>query len=140
VRYNAQDCEALKLLTDTMLHICGKEKAHKDPVEDASVIYLDSDRFLKKSKWQKFKSPVSSLELINSAAQWNYQRDRVYARTGEVKQALKKPRSRRKDTLHLEKVIIWDSMRTCPQCNRSYYRKGPEKSKNCMRFYLDIVV
>ena len=129
VRYNAQDCEALKLLTDTMLHICGKEKACKDPVEDASAIYLDSDRFLKKSKWQKFKSPVSSLELINAAAQWNYQRDRVYARTGEVKQALKKPRLRRKNTLHIEKVIIWDSVRTCPQCNRSYYRKGPEKSK-----------
>jgi len=72
IRYNAQDCEALKLLTDTMQHICGKEKAgHKDRVEDATVIYLDSDRFLKKSKWQKFTSPVSSLEQINSAAQCN---------------------------------------------------------------------
>lgn len=130
IRYNAQDCEALKLLTDTMQHICGKEKAGpKDRVEDANVIYLDSDRFLKKSKWQKFTSPVSSLELINSAAQWNYQRDRVYARTGEVKQVQKKRRSRRKNTLQLEKVIIWDSTRTCPHCNRSYYRNGPEKSK-----------
>ena len=70
IRYNAEDCEALKLLTDTVQHICGKEKAgHKDHVEDANVIYLDSDRFLRKSTWQKFTSPVSSLELINSAPQ-----------------------------------------------------------------------
>lgn len=130
VRYNAQDCEALKLLTDTIQHICGKEKeALVDSIGDTNVVHLDSDKFLQKSKWQKFTSPVSSLELINSAAHWDYQRDRVYARTGEVKQEHKKRGSRRNDTSQPEITILWDSTRTCPTCNRSYYKKWPEKTK-----------
>ncbi len=131
VRYNAQDCEALQLLTDTIQHICDKGKTDsKDRTDDSNVIYLDSDKYPKKSKWQKFTSPVSSLEVVNSAAQWNYQRDRVYARTEEIKRVQVKRRSRRKTMLKPEKVIIWDSTRTCPSCDRSYYRKQPAKSKN----------
>ena len=130
VRYNAQDCEALKLLTDTIQRLCDKGKTDpKDHAEDTNVIYLDSNRYPKKLKWQKFTSPVSSLEVINSAAQWNYQRDRVYARTGEVIRLQVKRRSRRKNTLQPEKVIIWNSTRTCPLCSRSYYRKRPAKAK-----------
>lgn len=131
LRYNAQDCEALKLLTDTMRQICGHGKAEPlAHIGETGIVCLDSDRFFKKSKWQRFKSPVSSPEHINSAAHWNYQRDRVYARTGEEKQKPKKRRSRRKTASQPEKVIIWESTRTCPRCNRSYYRKGPEKTKN----------
>jgi predicted RecB family nuclease len=130
VRYNTQDCEALKLLTDTVQHICDKGKTDlKDRVEDANIIYLDSDRYLNKSKWQKFTSPVTSLELINSAARWSYQRDRVYARTGEVRLVKKKHRSRRNKISPPELIIKWASARTCPNCKRSYYRKCPDKSK-----------
>ncbi len=130
VRYNAQDCEALKQLTDTIQHFCSKGKTEPmGQVEDANVVHVDSDKFLKKSKWQKFSSPVPSLELINFAAQWDYQRDRVYARTGEVKQEHKKRRSRRKKALKPDLVIVWDSTRICPNCNRSYYRKWPDKTK-----------
>jgi transposase len=130
IRYNGQDCEALKLLTDTIRHICDKGKIKpKDRTDDADVIYLDSDRYPKKSKWQKFTSPVPSLEVINDAAQWNYQRDRVYARTGEVKRLQVKHRSRKKNTLQPEQVIIWHTTRTCPNCGRSYYRKQTAKSK-----------
>ncbi len=82
-----------------------------------------------KSKWQKFTSPVPSFEPINSAAHWNYQRDRVYARTEEIKPERKTRRPRRFTELKPEIEIIWKSARTCPQCNRSYYRKRPEKSK-----------
>jgi predicted RecB family nuclease len=132
LRYNAQDCEALKLLTDTIREICSHGNAEPlDHTKENGIVRLDSAQFLKKSKWQRFTSPVASLELINSAAHWNYQRDRVYARTGEVKQKPKKRLSRQKIASQPGKVIIWESTRTCPRCNRSYYyRNGQEKTKN----------
>ena len=37
------------------------------------------------SKWRAFKSPLSDLEHINSAAHWDYQRDRVFVRSGIAK-------------------------------------------------------
>jgi predicted RecB family nuclease len=131
LRYNAQDCEALKLLTDYIQNICSHGKTEPlDHAKETGIVHIDSDQFLKKLKWQRFTSPVPSLELINSAAHWNYQRDRVYVKTGEVKQEPKKHQSRRKIPSQPEKIIIWESTRTCPQCNRSYYRNGPEKTKN----------
>ena len=130
IKYNAQDCEALKLLTDTLRHICshGNSETSNNSAE-TNLVRLDSDHFLMKSKWQKFTSPVPSLELINSAAHWNYQRDRVYARTGEIKSQHKKLRPRNYMELKPETVIIWDCTRICPTCKRSYYWRMPDKSK-----------
>jgi hypothetical protein len=129
IRYNAQDCEALKLVTDTIQNICTRDKPDASSgVDEKGIVRLDSQQFIMKSKWQKFTSPVPSFEPINSAAHWNYQRDRVYARTEEIKPERKR-KPRRFAELKPEIEIIWKSARTCPQCKRSYYRKRPEKSK-----------
>ncbi|MBI5409353.1 MAG: TM0106 family RecB-like putative nuclease [Nitrospirae bacterium] len=138
LRYNAEDCQALEKLSQTIREIGDAGTVEPtDQISETKFIRLDSDRFNKKSKWHRFTSPVSSLELINSAAQWNYQRDRVYARTGEVKQEHKKRRSQRQIVSQPEKVIIWDSPRACPCCNRSYYKKRPDKSKKLPAYALD---
>ena len=67
-RYNAQDCEALELLTETIQQIGDHIKT--DPINQSgvlNVVQADSDRFFRKSKWQTFQSPVTSLEYINTA-------------------------------------------------------------------------
>ena len=130
IRYNAQDCEALELLTETIRQIVDHNKT--DPINQSggsNIVRADSDRFLQKSKWRRFKSQVLSLEYITTAAHWNYQRDRVYARSGQVKQKLKEKKKQPKSISHVEKIIKWEQSRTCPVCNRSYYMKGPERTK-----------
>ena len=129
-RYNAQDCEALELLTETIQQI--GDHITTDPINqsgESNIVHADSDRFLRKSKWQTFQSPVSNLEYINTAAHWNYQRDRVYARSGQVKQTLKKQQKQPRSITHVDKIINWERSRSCPLCNRSYYFKGPERTK-----------
>jgi predicted RecB family nuclease len=129
-RYNAQDCEALELLTETIRQIVDVTKA--DPINqggDSNIVRADSERLLQKSKWRRFKSPVSSLEYINTAAHWNYQRDRVYARSGQVKKKIKKHSTQPRSIIHVDKIINWERVRSCPVCNRSYYFKGPERTK-----------
>ncbi len=56
-RYNAQDCEALELLTETIQQIGDHIKT--DPINqsgESNIVHADSDRFLKKSKWQNSKA------------------------------------------------------------------------------------
>lgn len=129
-RYNTQDCEALELLTETIHQIVDHIKA--DPTNhggEPNIVRADSEKFLKKAKWQIFKSPVKSFECINTAAHWNYQRDRVYVRTGQVRQKFKKQQKQPRSETHVEKIIEWECSRNCPACNRKYYLKGPDRVK-----------
>lgn len=131
LRYNAQDCKALELLTEVIQKI-GDFK-NTDTVNESgelNIVRADSDRFLKRSKWQEFKSPVSNLEYVNAAAHWDYQRDRVYARSfRQVKKKVKKKMRLPKSSNRVEKICNWEQSRTCPVCNRTYYVKGPGRVK-----------
>ncbi len=129
IRYNAQDCEGLELLADTIRRI---EKFNQvspiDQHSDENIIRADFEKYPIKSKWHIFTSPVSSLEYINSAAHWNYQRNRVYARTEKAKsKPQKKPQ---KKILGVDLTITWKNSRICPVCGRTFYRKGSTRLKS----------
>lgn len=128
LRYNSQDCEALEILTEAIWQI---EKVNQigsiDQHGDANIVRADFDKFPKKSKWHIFTSPVASLEYINSAAHWDYQRSRVYAR---LKNAKAKPQKKRREKIfNVDLTITMKTSRICPICSRTFYRKGPERTK-----------
>jgi predicted RecB family nuclease len=128
--YNTRDCEALEFLKDFIIKIVNANKGNcKNEIDEMNIIRADSDKYLKNSKWKEFKSPFSSLEYINSAAHWDYQRDRVYARFFPKNERQKKRKRKPKSSYHIEKVINWEPSRICPVCERSYYLKGMEKEK-----------
>jgi predicted RecB family nuclease len=80
IRYNTDDCEALALLTDALVQYLECERGTNHTQSHApNIVYAD---FLKDmtNKWKTFKSPILGFEQINSAAHWDYQQDRVYAR------------------------------------------------------------
>lgn len=110
IRYNTQDCEALGLLTETIRQIENANNiGSKDQNVDPCIVRADYAKFPNKSKWHNFTSPVSSLEYVNAAAHWNYQRDRVYARLAKSKpKHQKKPR---KKVVRVDMTIIWKSTR-----------------------------
>ncbi len=128
LRYNSQDCEALELLAEAIRQIQKfNQTGSVDQHGDANIVRADFEKFPKKSKWHVFTSPVSSLEYINSAAHWDYQRNRVYAR---IEKAKAKPQKKpRKKILGVDLTITWKNTRICPVCNRTFYRKGPVRSK-----------
>jgi predicted RecB family nuclease len=129
LRYNAQDCEALELLTDSIRQLYEHTKIESThQIGETSFIRADSDRFLKKSKWQNFTSPIAALEYINSASHWNYQRERVHVRS-EIRKKQNKRVKPAKLFNHVEKTVVWERTRHCPVCHRSYYLKGPERSR-----------
>jgi len=130
VNYNAEDCKALHLVTHIIRKIgLQTTTMSANPEGDIGVVRADAETFQKKSQWCAFTSPVCSLEYINSAAHWDYQRDRVYARSGQVKRKPKQRLVRTRCWGRVEKVILWKRIRSCPACNRCFRIKGPVNTR-----------
>lgn len=128
IRYNAQDCEGLNLVSDTIRRLVVRAEDVNEP-GTPTVVRADADAFEKGSKWRKFISPVSGFEYINTAAHWSYQRDRVYARSGGVKLRSKKRVPRKKFFSRVEQIIQWESSCVCPKCNRRFCFKDAARSR-----------
>jgi predicted RecB family nuclease len=130
VRYNAEDCEALALVTRTVTSLVPHGTGGY-PIEhgSASVVLADSIESQKTSRWRAFASPVPGLEYINAAAHWDYQRDRVYARTREVPNKPPRPPHRHRRVDRVDAVVTWPVSPRCPQCGRKWCTKGPLRSR-----------
>ena len=125
ITYNAQDCEALSLVTDTVRQLVVRVGDSREPC----VVRADAYEFAQRSKWRAFASSVSGFEYINSAAHWSYQRNRIYARSGGVKLKPKKRLPRRRHFSHVEMCVQWERSCVCPKCNRSYCAKVAVRSR-----------
>ena len=133
IRYNAEDCEALEVVANSIRRIGERIFGSDSGAADASdVVRADSAMFQAQSQWRLFTSPVDGFEYINSAAHWNYQRDRVYVRTGATKKRTPKALPEwhgKKAAKHVEKVVVWPVSKVCPQCARTVRTKGPVRSR-----------
>ena len=131
IRYNTDDCDALGLVVE-IIHRHDKSNRAPDDPETLRTDIVDVDSLGKvlDSNWTKFESPIIGLEQINKAAYWDYQRDRVYARSGATKKKSKQrlPRPRKKD-VPVEMTVVWkDVPASCPKCN------DPKRKKNSLVF------
>ena len=137
IAYNADDCEALGLVTRAIHKILMPEIG-ADGIQGANPEIVQAEEFGKNvlSKWRIFKNPVPDLERINDAAHWDYQRDRVFVRTGtEARHGQK--RQRRTSRCHRlpEKVVVSIAPTSCPECGK----KGRTKSRLLIRTVEDLV-
>ena len=116
--YNADDCEALNVVFETLLRIAQPESdASKSNHSMLDIVHEESLGKNLPSKWSAFKSPVSELEHINKAARWDYQRDRVFVRSGtpRKKETTKRARVGRIND-EPEIVVVLKAPASCPKC------------------------
>jgi len=117
IAYNAQDCEALGLVTNRVVQLTSHSTADESSqTENADVVRVDSKEFQWKSKWKEFKSPVSGFEYINAAAHWDYQRHRVYARSGKAPKKPAAPRRVARNYGLSQLAIRLRASWWCPKC------------------------
>ena len=76
------------------------------------------------SKWRPFKSPLANLELVNNAAHWHYQRDRVFVRSGIRKSSPPKRSTARKTAKKAEIVVAIPPPTACPVCGKRWRKKA----------------
>jgi predicted RecB family nuclease len=121
IRYNMDDCGALSVVTRSVISLSNQEGQQPDSVVDASTLKPSHA-----ARLGHFKSDIAHFEKINNAARWDYQRDRIYVRSGiKLKsKATAFPKKSKKDS-RVEMVIKWPAIRKCPKCEKQY----PEKDK-----------
>jgi predicted RecB family nuclease len=124
ITYNADDCEAMRLVVQTLGRIA-KPDTGVDQVSasEPKIVHAESLRKNLTSKWCGFKSPISDLEQINIAAHWNYQRDRVFVRSGIVKRQTTRLSRMRKAIMRAETVVMIKAPVSCPECGNQRRRK-----------------
>jgi len=92
ITYNLEDCQALEVLTETLLRICSPGQRPNVEGGAGPEVALAGNSTSRDALWRRFSSPIADFEVINKAARWDYQRDRVYVRNDNV---LKRARSTR---------------------------------------------
>ena len=112
LRYNLDDCEALKLLTNAVLEILEHGTKGQEPVVAADSIAIDSSY-----KFGSKTFALPDLELISKCAYFNYQHSKVYWRTdGNIKKSLRRAAKQRRRSQRVNKVITFKMPRCCPVC------------------------
>ena len=125
IAYNADDCEALRLVARETVRILLSEGSAVKPSEtDSEIVHADELGKNLPSKWHVFKSRLADMEHINEVAYWNYQRDHVFVRTGtEARPTPKRPRrkaSRRKAELTVVSKVPF----SCPDCGKRWRKRS----------------
>ena len=129
--YNAQDCEALALVASKVgeLH---KLSSDAEGSSQNSVVYTER---LKRDHLYGFKRNAFAfpeLDVINKAAYWDYQRERVYVKSNAcLKSALRRP-SRPRSGLSPNKTIECPSPLSCPKCASSKFFGHGKKNKTVL--------
>jgi predicted RecB family nuclease len=107
-RYNAEDCAALELVTNTILGL-NRRQSFSETGSEAQVVDVTS---LKRESPYGFKRntfAIPELDAINKAAYWNYQRERVYIRSNHgVRRALRR-------TCHNRRTLRPNRFVQCPR-------------------------
>jgi predicted RecB family nuclease len=113
--YNSEDCQALETLVRAMT-VSGVEQEPGTPTGGLAANGVQAEAIPLKKQWGNFSSPITEFEEINRAARWDYQRDRIYARTSNRRKTLKAKTTRSKKPGRVNKVVVHPDERRCPGC------------------------
>jgi predicted RecB family nuclease len=136
IAYNAEDCEALSLVSHTLTRL-SEPDIYDDKMSGSNIEIVHAETLGKNlsSKWRVFKSPLADLEHINQAAHWNYQRDRVFVRSGLDKKTPTRRLRTRWSVKKPEMVVVLKAPTCCPECGK----RGRRKSRLFSRIVRDLI-
>lgn len=128
IAYNAEDCHAVEIVTEALLRLRATEvRGGSVGNRTGETVYVQS----LKAPWKKFgtfESPVPEFEGINQAAQWDYQRDRIYVRSSNLaKQVADRPRRNKSGSSKrypANKVVECSALASCPFCGSETIPRG----------------
>jgi predicted RecB family nuclease len=118
VRYNAEDCLALKALVDLLTRIAPDGSAGTPAGSTSPAVVHTEDLRKAPGRRHRFGRKDSSLpgfDYVNRCAYFDYQRDKVFARAHSRVKAIKKEQKAR-PAIRINKVVELTCNR-CPACN-----------------------
>jgi len=104
--YNAQDCEALELVTGKIVELCqASPEDEKNNVAHTERLKCDCPYRFKPNTFY-----FTELDVINKAAYWDYQRARIYVKSSAHLKGVS-----RRSTLRISKVLFPNETIECPR-------------------------
>ena len=131
VTYNLEDCHALSVLTETMIMICNPDsRPGTAGVTASSAVAHADEATTREGLWRRFSSPIADFEIVNKAARWDYQRDRVYVRTDKlVKDVNANHKAHAQRAIPINQTINCEALELCPICGGKTLETYPGRSK-----------
>jgi len=128
-QYNAEDCEALRLLSEFVARLSTSATETRD-VDRALVVKVESLPRNPLFKFRKVQFQVPELETINQSAYWNYQRERIFVRSSKrLKKIAEDAHKPRRARLHPNKTIPCSPPAGCPRCGSTKFYKHRKSCK-----------
>jgi predicted RecB family nuclease len=119
INYNAEDCQALELVSEIVWRVLDQSHAAQNETVDVST--------LKREYPQRFGSAdflLPEFKAINEAAYWDYQRNRVYIRTDGLSKLYRRKRARKNQVLPNRVEHVQDPRpESCPHCEATLIYK-----------------
>jgi Transposase IS66 family/RNase_H superfamily len=125
--YNAEDCEALEILAGKLNELAGdfpNAGSSPDGVVDTTTLKWEHPYGFKRNT---FAFP--ELDVINRAAYWDYQRERVYVKSHAKSKRTQSLGKRRPQTLAPNKILESPRPQLCPKCASAKFFKHTKYSK-----------
>ena len=123
VSYNADDCNALEVLTGCLDKLC-QAPGITQPLDDA--IWVDQLKPPKRFNLiNKDGAALPEFKEINRAAYWDYQRQRVYVRSSKtIRKAIEKVGRRKAKYLPAKQPVQHPVPLSCSYCGCADLRRG----------------
>src|SRR5262249_40930201 len=136
VTYNREDCAALRRVAE-FLHANGPGASTGGGAEPAAAGDLlvssveEIDRLGAPRRWAEIVFVHDDYQFINGCARFDYQRQRVYARTSKlIRKARPKAYQHRNRKLRVSRRVQIVA-RTCPSCGGAGIIRWPKGKRGC---------
>ncbi len=131
LEYNRQDCKALEIVASKVVELHKDASAEEKPPQSDIVLTSDIRRESPYS-FKRIAFMFPDLEVINKAAYWDYQRERVYVKSKhKLKRSfLRKPRSLMAATPNT--TIEYPRPKLCPNCRSKAVEQHSPKSRTVL--------
>jgi predicted RecB family nuclease len=128
--YNRQDCEAIAFLTRKLADLHALAPSDSKPLQGAAVLTSNIKRESPYGLFKRVQFALPELEAINNAAYWDYQRERIYAKSNN--NPSRKPRRRVaiRSVLMPNTTAEYPRPSSCPKCNSVLLHKQILTSRN----------
>jgi predicted RecB family nuclease len=115
-RYNKDDCEALRLVTDVLYMLTQSEQVNNDRIPK-TIVHTDTMKDPHTPELINNRSFFPELDILNRRSYFDYQRSRVYIRTNRnLKKRIRQAEAKKRISPPVDKIITLDPPAHCPQC------------------------
>ncbi len=128
IRYNAEDCAALEVVTHKVLSLQTKQ-TRSEVTSEKDIIDISKQKREHPYGFKRNTFLIPEFEIINQAAYWDYQRERVYLKTSPKLKLKARKASESKKELVPNKIIDCQRPSLCPRCQSKRFYQNAKHSK-----------